>query len=150
MPSQRVYLDTEFSDFIDCQLISIGLISEDGREFYGERTDFDMGACSAFVREAVLPQLGKEPAVVGTEEELRQALLEWLAKLGPVEICIDYSTDWDLFLDLCQERPAGVTARLISSELDQTKIEQYWRENGRRAHHALHDAKANRFAFSPI
>jgi hypothetical protein len=29
-------LDCEFADFIDCRLISIGIVSEDGREFYGE------------------------------------------------------------------------------------------------------------------
>lgn len=147
MGSKRVFMDAEFTDFIDCQLISIGLVTEDGEEFYGERTDYDQSACSAFVRAAVLPQLGKESAVVGTEEELRQALLNWLAELGPVEICVDYSTDWDLFLDLCQECPAGVTSKLIG--LDPRLVEQYWRENGRKAHHALHDAKANRFAFSP-
>lgn len=144
MGPQRAFLDTEFTDFIDCQLISIGIVTEDGREFYGERTDFDQSACSSFVRAAVLPQLGQEPAVVGTETELQAALLGWLAQFEQMEIYVDYSTDWDLFLDLCQERPANVTCRLIGP--DPVKVEQYWREHGRRSHHALHDAKAARFA----
>lgn len=55
------FVDTEFTDFIDCQLISVAIVGEDGREFYGERTDFELSACSEFVRAAVLPQLGQFP-----------------------------------------------------------------------------------------
>jgi len=37
-----VFLDTKFTDFIDCELISIGIVSEDGRhECYLEVQDFD-------------------------------------------------------------------------------------------------------------
>ncbi|WP_434717222.1 hypothetical protein P5X00_39880 (plasmid) [Paraburkholderia sp. A2RO-4L] len=46
----RVYVDTEFTQFIDCDLISIGLVADDGREFYGERADYDRASCSEFVR----------------------------------------------------------------------------------------------------
>ncbi|WP_426356268.1 hypothetical protein ACP26O_00100 [Burkholderia sp. R-40] len=53
--TMRIFVDTEFTDFIDCDLISIALVAEDGHEFYAERTDFDHHACSAFVREAILP-----------------------------------------------------------------------------------------------
>ena len=53
--TMRIFADTEFTDFIDCDLISIALVAEDGHEFYAERTDFDHHACSAFVREAILP-----------------------------------------------------------------------------------------------
>ncbi len=36
-----IFLDTEFTDFIDCDLISIGMVSEDGRHFfYAEREDY--------------------------------------------------------------------------------------------------------------
>jgi len=66
----RVFVDTEFTDFIDCDLISVGLVAEDGREFYGERSDFDMRACSEFVRAAVLPQLGQHPGRVFTRDAL--------------------------------------------------------------------------------
>jgi hypothetical protein len=46
------FVDTEFTDFIDCQPISVAIVGEDGREFYGERTDFKLSACSHFVRAA--------------------------------------------------------------------------------------------------
>lgn len=141
----RAFLDTEFTDFLDCELISIGIVTDDGREFYGERTDYDDSTCSAFVREAVLPKLGKEPAVVGTAADLRTAVLEWLAEVGPIDIYVDYQTDWDLLIDLCYELPPTVRGKI--GLFDEQEIERYWRENGRQAHHALHDARANRFSF---
>lgn len=148
----RLFLDTEFTDFIDCDLISIGLVSDDGREFYGERTDYDSAACSHFVKAAVLPQLGQAPAIAGTEPELRQALRAWLTQFEEVEVCFDYSTDWELFYYLVRDPddfsfPVKVSARLINAEIDPADIERYWQENGRKAHHALYDAKANRYAF---
>jgi len=37
-----IFLDTEFTDFIDCELISIGMVSEDGQHaFYAEVLDLD-------------------------------------------------------------------------------------------------------------
>ena len=55
----RVFVDTEFTDFIDCDLVSVALVADDGREFYGERSDFDRASCREFVRAAVLSQLGQ-------------------------------------------------------------------------------------------
>ena len=37
----RYFIDTEFTDFQRCQLISVAVVGENGDEFYGERTDFD-------------------------------------------------------------------------------------------------------------
>ncbi|WP_312026604.1 hypothetical protein, partial [Ralstonia pseudosolanacearum] len=70
----RYFVDTEFTDFIDCQLISVAIVGEDGREFYGERTDFELSACSEFVRAAVLPQLGQFPGRSMPAEQLRDEL----------------------------------------------------------------------------
>lgn len=151
----RLFLDTEFTDFIDCELISIGIVSEDGREFYAERTDFDQSKCSDFVKEAVLPFLGKEPAVIGTEEEIGQLLRMWLAQFDQVEVCVDYSMDFELFSYLVRdpvslEIPAGYRGRNICNDIADIDVERYWELNGRNAHHALHDARANRFAFESI
>ncbi len=41
-----VFLDTEFTQFHRPDLISIGLVAEDGREFYAERTDYNQDDCS--------------------------------------------------------------------------------------------------------
>jgi hypothetical protein len=72
----RLLIDTEFIDF---DLISIALVADDGREFYGERSDYDDASCTAFVREAVIPQLGQYPRRIFTREALRAALLAWMA-----------------------------------------------------------------------
>lgn len=32
----NLFLGCEFTGFIDCHLASIGIVSDDGREFYGE------------------------------------------------------------------------------------------------------------------
>lgn len=50
-----VFVDSEFIDFVQMDLISIALVAEDGREFYAERTDYRRDDCSDFVRVAVLP-----------------------------------------------------------------------------------------------
>ncbi|WP_235679884.1 MULTISPECIES: hypothetical protein [Cupriavidus] len=74
----RYFVDTEFTDFLDCQLISVAIVGEDGREFYGECSDFDRRQCSAFVREAALPQLGQGPSRSMPSVQLRDELPAWL------------------------------------------------------------------------
>lgn len=95
----RVFLDTEFSDFVDPDLISIALVTEDGRQFYAERSDFARARSSAFVAEAVLPQLGKQLGQVMTLPELRVRLGAWLQEIldggDCVVICYDYFLDRD-------------------------------------------------------
>ena len=54
-----IFFDTEFTSLhVKSKLISIGLISEDGREFYAEMTDtYLISHCSDWVKENVLPLL---------------------------------------------------------------------------------------------
>lgn len=146
----RYFVDTEFTDFIDCQLISVAIVGEDGREFYGERADFELSACSEFVRAAVLPQLGRIPGRSMPAAQLRDELMAWLlavpAKPKRV-LCFDYQGDFDLVLDLLDaEIPAGWKCEHVGGRLDMERLETYFREHGGR-HHALHDARANAFAF---
>lgn len=152
----RLFVDTEFTDLLNCDLISIGAISEDGKhEFYGERSDFDLSQCNDFVRLAVLPQLGADPSLVGTEDELSGRLKTWLQQFaanGPLAVCVDHPTDWEFFTYLVRDAetlamPASITGRSISREVDPREVEKYWTEHGRSAHHALHDAKALRSAW---
>lgn len=54
----RYFYDTEFIDngrIID--LISIGVVAEDGREFYAVSTEFDPESAGRWVRHNVLPKL---------------------------------------------------------------------------------------------
>lgn len=148
----HLFVDCEFTDFLDCELISIALVADDGREFYGESSDFGQASCSAFVREAVLPQLGQYPGRVFTLEALRTALLAWLAQFaGEPErvLCFDYGGDWELLVDLVGEAPLGWQACHIGAAMDVGRLEAYFLEHGGR-HHALHDARALRLAFRAI
>ena len=103
----RVFLDTEFTNFNLPELISLGLVTEDGREFYAERTDFSREACSAFVHAHVLPLLGRVPGAACDAGTLGERLHGWLEALGePVCMVYDYADDWLLLTQalISQER----------------------------------------------
>lgn len=54
----RYFFDTEFiDDGKTIDLISIGIVCEDGRELYLESANFDKGKANQWVRENVLPHL---------------------------------------------------------------------------------------------
>ena len=51
----KIFFDTEFTGlYKDTQLISIGLVSEDNREFYAEITDFNNKNIDEWIKENVL------------------------------------------------------------------------------------------------
>ena len=57
----KYWLDTEFIDnghTID--LISIGIVAEDGREYYAQSIEFDPGNANEWVKENVFPHLTDE------------------------------------------------------------------------------------------
>ena len=63
-----IFIDTEFTDFADTELISIGLITDSGEhEFYAE-LPVNRRKCSDFVIETVLPQLGNAPGAQRSSE----------------------------------------------------------------------------------
>jgi len=154
----RLFVDTEFTDLLDCELLSIGIVSEDAREFYMERNDVDLGRCGDFARVAVLPQLGQQPGLVASEAELGRRLKAWLAAFepapggSPVLVSVDHPTDWELFTYLVRDEetlqmPAWLKGQSIRGAVDPREVERYWNIHGRRAHHALHDARALRAAW---
>lgn len=54
----RYFYDCEFiEDGLTIELVSIGVVAEDGREFYAVSTEFDPARAIPWVRENVLPQL---------------------------------------------------------------------------------------------
>lgn len=145
----RVYLDTEFADWDDpdTDLISLALVAEDGREFYAERTDFDLRKCTRFVRLHVLPLLGAPGVLRLDESALRRAVLEWLAQVPEPEIAVDYDGDWHLLSRLLGgDIPDGLMGTNIYKLLDKAKLEEYHERHRVSRHHALHDAWALRGA----
>lgn len=144
-----VFLDTEYTDAIDIDLISIALVTEDGQEFYAERSDYRKEACSEFVHVAVLPLLGAPANRVLTREQLAVELRAWLTALpNEVAICADDRTDYELLHDaLDGELPRNIT--LIDEDWDLAltvtwgeAVARYHAQPGCPWHHALHDARA--------
>jgi hypothetical protein len=150
-----VFLDTEFTDFIQCEMISIGMVSSGGHEFYFEINDYDQKLSSEFVRYEIVPMLGKNGAKVGTKAECAIAVREYFNTL-PYEkftVIVDYYQDMALLQDLLEDNfgPKYAGAAYLQNlfepmEANRAMIlatEGYFADGGLR-HHALHDAKANR------
>lgn len=113
----KIFFDTEFTGLHkDTTIISIGLIDENGRTFYGEFSDYDESQCDNWIRENVIKHLKwcKEGPVedfvniyvnsweaFGSKEYIKIVLSEWLSKYDEVELvsdCCHY--DMVLFIDI--------------------------------------------------
>lgn len=109
----KVYFDTEFTGLHkNTTLISIGLITENGKTFYAELTDYDSTQIDKWLEENVLSNLTltrmKKNTMKmdilgntffrGDKKGLKHFLGEWLKLRGPIEMwsdCLAY--DWVLF-----------------------------------------------------
>jgi hypothetical protein len=146
----RFFLDTEFTSFDACQLISVAIVGEDGSEFYGECSHFERPLCSDFVREVVLPQLGKIPGRSMPFIQLRSELIAWLHRVPmkpkPV-LCFDFEGDRQLVTHLIGgPLPRGWKTENVYNRLNADRLAAYFAPHGGE-HHALHDARANACAF---
>ena len=86
----RYFYDTEFiEDGRTIELISIGVVAEDGREYYAVSTEFDPERAGSWVRANVLPKL-PPPASKSwrSRRQIREDLEEFLAIGGaePIEL----------------------------------------------------------------
>lgn len=150
-----LFLDTEYTDPLNIELISLGLVSEDGKhEFYCERNDFEKDFCNEFVRNTVLPHIGKIPEVQVDRAELRKRLAAWFTTLPrSVTVACDSYTDWELVLNVLEgERPCNLTGRYdLRSLIDDSTFHRavcgYHEQDSQPWHHALHDARAHRMGW---
>lgn len=151
-----VFFDTEFTDIgVDPRLISIGLVAEDGREFYAELSDtYELRDVGVFACEAVLPMLSGGDVLVKWDE-LCQRLGSWIAAFqGPVTLATDSRAwDWPWIQEIFFERwPVNLDGKPLILPLPGMEraftlaLEQAF-ASGLRRHHALDDAKANRVAW---
>lgn len=150
---QRIFLDTEFSNFENPQLISIGMCIDSGGEFYAEMP-VPYEACSQFVKDHVLIHLDKgSENKCATKEILVGRMAEWLSvmhrEFNNVEICVDFELDWVLFKwALNDVVPDWCRYRLIFAHLNEERRRKYYVQNNLPEHHALYDARANQYAFN--
>lgn len=154
----RFFYDTEFiEDGRTIELVSIGVVAEDGREYYAVSTGFDPSKAGQWVRDNVL---GKLPNPSSSEwkspEAIRDELTEFLtAGPGPVELwawvgAYDHVVLAQLYGDM--------TAMPRALPRYTNELKQYWVMAGKPAlprvpsgnHDALVDARFNVEKFRAI
>ena len=111
MKTTKVFFDTEFTGLHQgTTLISIGLISDCGKTFYAELTDYDKNQINDWLQSNVINNLtltsrenmqhtkGVAVTVKCDSDNLKGFLSDWLSQFEQVEIwsdCLSY--DWVLF-----------------------------------------------------
>lgn len=145
----RYFYDCEFiEDGRTIDLISIGIVCDDGREYYAVSSEFDAGRAGPWVRKHVLPQLPRpsDPAW-RSRAAIRDEVLAFLTAPNlPIELwawCAAY--DHVALSQLWGDMPA--LPRAIPRVT--YEIRQFWEmagspaapSVGRERHHALTDAK---------
>lgn len=128
----RLFLDCEFNDF-GGDLISMALVSEDGREWY------EVLPCdnpSKWVSENVMPILNKTPVSI---ETMQIGLRTWLAQFDKVHIIADWPEDIAHFCNALITGPGRrigtppLTMEILRIDAESTL-----------PHNALHDARGIR------
>lgn len=93
----KIFFDTEFTGLHkSTTLISIGIVSEDGRELYYELNDYDKNQIDDWLEDNVIANLNNLESI--NTEELRVAIEEFIKPYDKVEVwsdCLSY--DWVLF-----------------------------------------------------
>jgi hypothetical protein len=172
-----VFLDTEFTDLLNPELLSIGLATLDGREHYGEldlTTDAGKArvkASSAFVQSGILDMWGLVPGATGTECEMGRRAGEWLLGLAAeakniVEIAFDYGMDYELLEYAIRDAGLWDQVRKVVLPVNVNPItgtitrelaaEECFRELGKlggrglKRHHAVAHALALRAAYMAV
>lgn len=113
----KLFFDTEFTGLHkDTTLISIGIVSEDGRKFYAEFTDYDEKQCDDWVKENVINNLCLDGMgdgalsidenahcilVNGSKGYVKSELSKWLSRFKTVQFVSDVCHyDFVLLIDL--------------------------------------------------
>ena len=95
----RYFLDTEFIES-PCRidLISIGIVSEDKREYYAVSNEFDASKANDFVKSNVLPELPPLDSILWkTRDQIKQDILDFIGNDYP-EFWAHYGAyDWVAF-----------------------------------------------------
>jgi hypothetical protein len=96
----KYFFDTEFDeDGRTIDLISIGIIAEDGRTFYAESNEFDPEHCNEWVQKNVLNLLGPEWERQ-SRAEIRDGILKFIGDDTPEFWAYFADYDWVVFCQL--------------------------------------------------
>ncbi|MEP9391285.1 MULTISPECIES: polyadenylate-specific 3'-exoribonuclease AS [Gordonia] len=147
----RFFYDSEFiEDGTTIELISMGVVAEDGREFYAVSTEFDPARAGGWVRANVLPKLPSPSASVWrSRRQIRDELFAFLTETGDDIELWAWVGAYD-HVALCQLwGPMTALPRQIPRYT--RELRQHWDAAGRPAlpsapadaHDALADARHN-------
>ena len=147
MSKTRYYLDTEFIEAPGVlDLISIGIVCEDGREYYAVSAEFDRARASRWVVDNVFPHLPPHGAwkdrhtiaaeilafTAGTTPEFWAyfADYDWVALCWLFGTMMDLPKGWPMF---CMDLKQSMTERGIGRDMLPVQVGT--------EHHALADAR---------
>lgn len=152
----KFWFDTEFiEDGKTIDLMSIGIVAEDGREFYAECAECDLNRASEWVKANVIPHL---TANITPRAQIAKEIVEFVGEYpittGPTKPELwAYYADYD-WVALCQlfgtmmDLPKGwpMYCRDVKQLCDALGNPQL-PEQGKGEHHALADARWTRDAW---
>jgi hypothetical protein len=153
----RYWFDTEFIERgpdYPIELLSIGIVAEDGREFYAENVEANLEVASEGVKENVLPYLGDPLLHATLRTDIATQIVEFCdpERYGKPEFWA-YFADYD-WVVLCQlfgtmmDLPKGWL--MYCRDIKQFAVmlgDPKLPEQGKDEHHALADARWNRTAW---
>jgi len=148
----RFWFDTEFIDNKHTiELISIGMVSENGRTYYGVSNECDLTKADSWVQQHVLTHL-PDKSSWKSRAQIREDITLFIGNNSPEFWVYNGAYDWVVFCQLfghIRDLPKGYP--WYSNDL-----KQLWYVLGRPqlpeqktdAHHALHDAEWNKSAWN--
>lgn len=97
----KYWIDTEyFDDGKTVELVSLGIVAEDGREFYAVAAEFDRTKADSFLRANVLPLIPEDDPRLLPRAEIRQQLLAFIGADVPEFWSVCAAWDWFLLVRL--------------------------------------------------
>ncbi len=166
---KTIFFDTEFDNFADLGLISIGFYSECGNyQLYLENLNFRLRNCSEFVKQNILTKLDHKNYGV-PQSEIKNKFFDWIATIPDDKLLFlsDYSGDLKIFWKhfYAHNLPKKITTQLMYDrfifllkenninnrninfmEMFNKYLDQATDQN--LIHHALADAQANMKAWN--
>jgi diamine N-acetyltransferase len=140
-----VFVDTEFTQLLQPQLISVGAVSSDAKAFYCELSGWPREQASEFVLQNVLPLLDGDAV---PHAAAAQAFAAWLGERAtqPLTVISDSAYERWALADLLggEALPTGVTWKRVP--LAYERLDAVVAAMGLRRHHALDDARGLRGA----